>query len=53
MTNEEILDEVLKYMVKNEVNGIFYGTPRDIMEELGVSSGPLQFPLCSWHCSRR
>jgi hypothetical protein len=27
--------------VKNSVNGIFIGAPREKMEEIGVSSGPL------------
>jgi hypothetical protein len=41
MTQEEILEEVVRFMVSNSENGVFHGTPREIMEELGMSSGPL------------
>ena len=37
----DALAQIVKYMVENSVNGIFTGTPRDKMEEIGVSSGPL------------
>ena len=37
----DILEDVLSYMVNNSVNGVFNGSPREEMEQLGVSSGPL------------
>jgi hypothetical protein len=41
MTQEEILEAVVRFMVSNSSNGVYHGTPRELMEELGVSSGPL------------
>lgn len=41
MTREEILEEIVRYMVANSEDGVFHGTPRDAMERLSVSSGPL------------
>lgn len=41
-THQEILEEVIKYMVeKANEDGVFSGSPREKMEELGVSSGSL------------
>jgi hypothetical protein len=38
---QEVLDRVLRYMVANQENGIFIGTPRTTAEEVAVSSGPM------------
>jgi len=38
---QEVLDRVLRHMVANQIKGIFIGTPRDIAEEIAVSSGPM------------
>ena len=43
--HNDALSQVIKYMVEKAVNGIFTGTPRDKMEEIGVSSGPLYTAL--------
>ncbi len=45
MDQNQVLDEVIRYMVNNSVNGLFHGTPRDRMEDLAVSSGPLYHAL--------
>lgn len=39
------IEMVMKYMVKNSVNGVFRGTPRKFMEQIGASSGPLYTKL--------
>ncbi len=41
----EVLDQVIRYMVANQVNGIFIGTPRTRAEEVAVSSGPMYHAL--------
>jgi hypothetical protein len=45
MDQNQVLGEVIRYMVNNSVNGLFHGTPRDRMEDLAVSSGPLYHAL--------
>lgn len=40
-SNNDQFALVLQHMVENSSNGIFTGSPRDIMEATGVSSGPL------------
>ena len=45
MDQNRLLDAVIRYMVNNSVNGLFHGTPRDRMEDLAVSSGPLYHAL--------
>ena len=52
MDQNQVLDEVIRYMVNNSVNGLFHGTPRDRMEDLAVSSGPLYHALCNLGITR-
>lgn len=37
----KVLEKLIRYMVKQSREGIFYGSPRKKMEKIGVSSGPL------------
>ncbi len=39
------IEMVMEYMVKNSVDGVFRGTPRKYMEQIGASSGPLYTKL--------
>ncbi len=50
---QEVLDRVLRYMVANQVNGIFIGTPRDTAEEVAVSSGPMYRALYGMGVTRQ
>jgi len=50
---EEVLDRVLRHMVANQVNGVFTGTPRDIAEEVAVSSGPMYDALYAMGITRQ
>lgn len=50
---QEVLDRVLRYMVANQVNGIFIGTPRDTAEEVAVSSGPMYDALYGMGVTRQ
>jgi hypothetical protein len=47
MKQDYVLNEVLHYMMENSFDGIFHGSPRSKMEEIGVSSGPLYHQLKS------
>jgi len=43
---QDILEQVIRYMtfyaeVQEDGSGVFVGSPRPLMEQLGVSSGPL------------
>jgi hypothetical protein len=49
---QEVLDRVLRYMVANQVNGVFIGTPRDTAEEVAVSSGPMYRALYAMGLTR-
>jgi len=49
---QEVLDEVIRYMVEHQENGIFIGTPRTIAEEVAVSSGPMYDALYSMGITR-
>lgn len=35
--HDDALEQVIRFMVKNSIGGIFTGTPRDKMEEIGVA----------------
>ncbi len=50
---QEVLDRVLRYMVANQVNGVFIGTPRDTAEEVAVSSGPMYRSLYGMGITRQ
>lgn len=50
---QEVLDRVLRYMVANQVNGVFIGTPRDTAEEVAVSSGPMYRALYGMGITRQ
>lgn len=41
MTYEQILNTVIREMAVRSVNGVFFGSPRRIMEEVAYSSGSL------------
>ncbi len=45
MKDTAVRENVLRYMVENSKNGVVEGTPRDTMEDLNVSSGPLYHQL--------
>jgi hypothetical protein len=40
-------ENVLREMVRQSVDGVFHGSPRDIMEDIGASSGTLYKKLRS------
>jgi len=50
---QEVLDQVIRYMVENQVNGIFIGTPRTRAEEVAVSSGPMYRALYGMGITRQ
>jgi hypothetical protein len=50
---QEVLDRVLRYMVANQENGIFIGTPRTTAEEVAVSSGPMYRALYAMGITRQ
>jgi len=45
---QEVLDRVLRYMVANQENGIFIGTPRTTAEEVAVISVPIDLLPENW-----
>lgn len=49
----DIIEKVLRYMVKHSKNGVFAGSPRAIMEKLDVSSGPRYERLYSLGLKRK
>ena len=40
-------EDVLREMVRQSIDGVFHGSPREIMEEVGTSSGTLYKKLIS------
>lgn len=51
MKDNAVLENVLRYMVTNARDGVFEGSPREMMEDLDVSSGPLYHAL--YECGLR
>ena len=46
-------EEVVREMLRQSVDGVFHGSPREIMEDVGTSSGGLYAKLVKMGFERR